>query len=85
MTDFPFLERIPPDKRLTVIDRLGRYQQKKHGCELDCVTDLRAGRYNPLEPASGHTVVDAPLWQELEEIDREREPARNTEIKERVK
>ncbi len=83
MTNYPFLDRIPPDKRLTAMNVLNKFQQKKYDCDLECVAAFRAGNYNPLS-TSGETIVNAPQYQEEAEIEAEKEPARNKDIKERM-
>ena len=49
--NYPLLERIPPDKRLTAINDLAKFQKKHHGNALDVVTDIKRNRYNPMESA----------------------------------
>jgi hypothetical protein len=68
---FPLFDHIDKDKRLTLIDRLQRWQQKHHGTELEVTTVIKkylaTGGW-PI-PAGQDVNIDAPSYEEQNIID----------------
>jgi len=77
---FPFLDRIPIEKRLTAIEKLAAWQEKKHGTRLEVVAALRSGRW----PHQPDVTIDAPDAAEEAEIETLKEISRNFDIKEKI-
>lgn len=80
-TGFPFIDRIPLKDRGAAIKKLGEWQLKRHGTELDIIAAARRGKL-PVEP---DIVVNAPNAAEEAEIETLKEMRSNTDIKGRPK
>lgn len=82
MSKYPFLDRIPVEKRLTAMNDLDGWQVKKHRRHPDCIDDFQRGNYNPLDEPESEPIIIKPEWEEdyIKEINREM--IRNTDIKE---
>lgn len=84
MSQYPFLDRIHPDKRLSVINALGTYQRRRHKCDLDCVADFKSRRYDPMStPAMEPLDIRGTDFEDVvDEINID--IARNSDIKGRM-
>ena len=81
MNNYPLLNKIPIDRRMTVINDLARYQLKKHGCDLEVCNAIKNGRW-PVQP---DITIDAPDYQEKHLEDVNAEIASNSDINWRLK
>jgi hypothetical protein len=83
--EFPFLDRIPVDKRLTAMNDLQRYQTKRHHTVLDVTREFRAERYDPTHVSQQESIIiisEDTQEDMLDDIGRELRG--NTDIKERL-
>jgi hypothetical protein len=50
ISDYPLFDKIPLERRLTVINDLSRYQRYEHGCDLAVSYSIIHGEYDPSDP-----------------------------------
>ncbi len=69
MSNFPFLDRIPIEDRGTAIEKLGEWQRKHYGTDLEVVIAAR----NKTKAAIPDITINAPAYEEEHQMDLERE------------
>ena len=85
MSEFPLLDRIPEEKRPTAINLLDCWQRLFHDQhKLDVTVAIRKKRYRVIGEGTSEVIIDAPSYQEEEEIEIQKEISRAPSHQERV-